>query len=927
MYSMFRKEYSKYLFLCFAIINSLVITAQKKVLDHTVYDSWKSLSEIAISNDGKYTITVVKAQEGDDYLLINDLHSKRELIIPRGYNYSITPDQRHIIAQIKTPYEATRHAKIKKVAEEKMPKDSLVIISLEKLSLSKIPNVKTFKIGKDFSDYMAYTIDDTLKIKDKAKPNEKTRTLVIRNIYTAKEDSVKNVSEFLFSRNGKGLAVVTQPEAKDSINKPSVIYFDLNKFNKRIVSTGKKYRSPALSESGDRLAFLATADSSKAEIKNYSLYYFSTNSDSATLIVDRSKAGMPKDWNVSENYNPEFSKNGKRLLLGIAPIVLPKDTTIPDFEKAQLDLWHWQEPLIQPQQLVELEKKKKQTYLSYVDLEDVNKFYQLATEQMPNVSISNENNGKYALGTSNLNYLFETQWDIAARLTNDIWVLDLENHSSKQIKTGLQAQYNFSPDGKYLAWYDINNRQYYSYSFETGKEICLTDNLNINFWDEKNDTPSIPYSYGLGAWLEKDAAFLVYDAYDVWQLDPSGKKAPINMTKNIGRNDKLTFRYIKTDEESRFIKSNEKILFSAFDNTSKKYGFFELDKSNLKPLIVDGYIFSIPKKAKDKEVYLFVKSNFNTSPDLYVTSNSWKTDTRLSDINPQMKDYNWGTAELTEWTTFDGKQSQGIIYKPENFDPNKKYPLMVYFYEKHSDNLYQYSPPAPSRSIINIPFYCSRGYIVFTPDIQYTTGHPGESAYNSIISGVEELAKNIWIDRDNMAIQGQSWGGYQVAYLVTRTDMFKAAGSGAPVSNMFSAYGGIRWETGRSRQYQYEQTQSRIGATMWEAPDLYKENSPIFFADKVKTPLLIMHNDKDGAVPWYQGIEYFMALRRLHKPVWLLQYNNEAHNLKERRNCKDLSIRLQQFFDHYLKGDAAPVWMKTGIPATEKGKTYGYEIE
>ena len=178
-----------------------------------------------------------------------------------------------------------------------------------------------------------------------------------------------------------------------------------------------------------------------------------------------------------------------------------------------------------------------------------------------------------------------------------------------------------------------------------------------------------------------------------------------------------------------------------------------------------------------------------------------------------------------------------------------------------------------------------------------------------------------------MAIQGQSWGGYQTAYLVTRTNMFKAAGAGAPVSNMFSAYGGIRWESGMSRQYQYEQTQSRIGATMWEAPELYKENSPVFFADKVKTPLLIMHNDNDGAVPWYQGIEYFMALRRLHKPVWLLQYNKEAHNLKERRNSNDLSVRLQQFFDHYLKGTPIPVWMKTGVPAINKGKTYGLELE
>src|SRR5690606_12922672 len=117
----------------------------------------------------------------------------------------------------------------------------------------------------------------------------------------------------------------------------------------------------------------------------------------------------------------------------------------------------------------------------------------------------------------------------------------------------------------------------------------------------------------------------------------------------------------------------------------------------------------------------------------------------------------------------------------------------------------------------------------------------------------------------------------QTSYLVTQTDLFAAAESGAPVSNMISAYGGIRWGTGMSRQFQYEQTQSRIGGTPWQYPLRYMENSPIFFADKVRTPVLILHNDQDGAVPWYQGIEYFMALRRLGKEAYLFNYVGEDH--------------------------------------------------
>lgn len=908
-------------FMIFPIVNG-----QKKVLDHSVYDTWKSLSNISISNDAKYSAVSINEQEGNNSLLITNLQNNKQFEIPRAYNYKITPDQKHIIALIKAPYETIRTAKIKKTSDEKMPKDSLAIINLDKFSITKIPNVKNYKIGKDFSNYLAYTLDDTLKIKDKKAPQ--SLTLILRNLHSAKEDSIKNVADYIFSNNGKALAVNTTRTAKDSLDKARVIYFDLDKENKRIVSEGNTlYKNLNLSESGQKLAFQATKDSLKSEIKDYALYLYTLGNDSASLVTDKSTQGVPLNWTISENYQPRFSKNEKRLLLGTAPIVLPKDTTIPDFEKAALDIWHWQEPLIQPQQLVELSKKQKQYYLAYLDLEDNNKFHQLGTEEIPTILISDENNSKYAIGLSTLPYLFETQWDYRAGATYDVWAFDLENNTQKKIKTKLQGDYDISPDGNYLIWYDLNDRQYHSYSLATGKEVNLTGNLGVNFWNEKYDMPSLPDSYGISAWLEKDKAVLVYDAYDIWQLDPSGKLAPINKTKGVGRKNDITFRYVKTDPESRYIKNNEAILLSAFDNKSKESGFYQSDKSDLKELILDTYTYSSPIKAKDKDVYVFTKENFETSPNLYVTVNNWRSERQLSDINPQMKEYNWGTAEMVNWTTFDKKETQGIVYKPENFDPNKKYPVLIYFYEQHTDNLYKYFPPAPSRSIINIPFFVSRGYIVFTPDIQYTDGHPGESAYNSVVSGAKYLAQNRWVDKNNMAIQGQSWGGYQVAYLVTRTNMFKAAGAGAPVSNMFSAYGGIRWQTGKSRQYQYEQSQSRIGATMWETPELYKENSPIFNVDKVETPLLIMHNDNDGAVPWYQGIELFMALRRLGKPAWLLQYNGEAHNLLERRNTKDLAIRLQQFFDHYLKGDPMPQWMKKGVPATEKGKTYGFELE
>jgi dipeptidyl aminopeptidase/acylaminoacyl peptidase len=315
------------------------------------------------------------------------------------------------------------------------------------------------------------------------------------------------------------------------------------------------------------------------------------------------------------------------------------------------------------------------------------------------------------------------------------------------------------------------------------------------------------------------------------------------------------------------------------------------------------------------------------SPAVYATKIQHAGDrnlsVKLSDVNLFQKEYNWFTTELHRWKMFDGKMSEGILYKPQNFDSTKKYPVILYFYERNANTLYNYKAPSPSASTINIPYFTSNGYLVFDPNIYYKNGEPGESAYNAVVSAARYLQKMKFVDTAKMAIQGQSWGGYQVAYIITRTNMFAAAGAGAPVVNMFSAYGGIRWGSGYSRQFQYEKDQSRIGFTPWEKPDLYKKNSPIFFADKVTTPLLMTHNDKDGAVPWYQGIEFFTGLRRLGKKVWMLQYNEEDHNLVERRNRKDLSVRLAQFFGHYLKGEPMPVWMKEGVPATLKGIEWG----
>lgn len=916
--------------LLFILFLYTAVVAQKKPLDHSVYDDWKSLRSISISDDGRFVGAIISPQEGDSTLFLRDLHNNRSLTVTGVRNYTLSPDGKYTVGLIKAPFTERREARIKKKKRDEMPEDSLVIIRNSNFAIEKIAGAKSFKSAEKSFSHIAYTITqkpDTTAEKNKStKPKE---LLVIRNLISQHEDTIPNAKEYLFSKFDNSLAAIIKPDKKDSTDRDGVLFYDLKKnLSSRISNEKAEYKSLAFDEEGKQLIYLATRDTSEIEQKVFDIRYFRQGDDSAVIIADKNTAGLPDKWIFNEFSAPKFSKNGKRIILGVAPQQAPKDTTIVDFETASLDIWHWKDPLIQPQQLVELRSRLRRTYTGIILPDQPDRFIPIANEKMPFCTISDEGNGRFTLLWSNEPYQLESQWDLSSK--NDVWVWDSRTGQLQTVATSMPGRPIISPQGNFVCWWDAGKRQWFIYDNHDGCTINLTENIPVNFWDEKNDIPFTPSPYGIAGWDENDRHIFIYDAFDIWKIDPKGKNKPENITAQAGRNDSITFRYVNTDPEKRFIGPDDLLLLSAFDRVSKQSGFYTLAQKGRNPLkkrTMDLFSFTSISKAKDKEVYAFLKSNFQTSPDLHVTQTFWQSSEKLTDINPQMRDYNWGTAELFSWTSFTGIPLQGIVYKPEDFDPSKKYPVMIYFYEQHSDELYRYFTPAPSRSTINIPFFVSRGYIVFTPDIHYTTGQPGMDAYNSVVAGAQALAENSWVDKANMAIQGQSWGGYQVAYLVTKTDMFKAAGAGAPVSNMTSAYGGIRWESGMSRQFQYEQTQSRIGASMNDSLQLYIENSPVFYADKVNTPLLIMHNDKDGAVPWYQGVEYFMTLRRLGKPVWMLQYNNEAHNLRERRNAKDLSIRLQQFFDHYLKGDPAPVWMTKGLPATEKGKTWGYETD
>ncbi|MBJ6369076.1 alpha/beta hydrolase family protein [Snuella sedimenti] len=921
----------KLAFISFFLFVSFISVAQKKVLDHADVALWKRIDNQEIAPNGAYVVYDLQQDDADSHLILKSNKGETLLEYHRASKGLFTYDSKFLTFTIKPLKDSLDNMKRRKVKKEKLPKDTLAVYNLKTKELFKIPNVKSYSFPEKWSGQLAYYLEeiktdkketksDSTKTKEK-KPKEVNKKngyhLIIRNLATKNQDTFKHVTNYTFAKSGKKLALSTTGD-KDNANAGVFVYnFNTGRLSHIHKTTKARYTGLNLSETGKRLAFVVDTDTTKTQIRPNELYTWEEGKTLAAKLYDNTTT--PKGYLVSDNGLLNFSEDESRLYFGLRTPPIAKDTTLLKDEIVNVEVWTYNEPRLYTVQELQV---KNDTIKSYRTVYDFNaeRTIQIETKDFPYSTIADKGNANIALVNNPTPYALESQW--TAMDLKDFAIVDTKSGSQNVVLKKVPKA-DLSPKGNYIYGYHTIDSTWFAYNIKTNKYKALTK--GSVFYDERNDAPKHPNAYGIAGWTTADKHMLIYDRYDIWQIDPDTGEAK-NLTN--GRSNKTVYRYIKLDKERDDISLKSNWLLSTFNESTKEGGFAEYNpkQNSLKQLEKGPFKYNNPQKAKLNSTLLFSRESFKEFPNLRLTDLDFKKQTVLSDANPQQKDYNWGSIETVKWTSLDGKELTGLLVKPENFDPNKKYPMIVNFYERSSNRLHNHHAPSYGRSTINYSFYASRGYVIFNPDVEYRIGYPGESAYNCVIPGVTKLIEKGFVDKDNIGVQGHSWGGYQIAYLVTKTGIFKAAESGAPVSNMISAYGGIRWWTGLSRQFQYEHTQSRIGGTPWEYPMRYIENSPIFNIDKINTPLLILHNDADGHVPWYQGIEFFVSLRRLGKPSWFLNYNDEPHWPVKYQNRKDFNIRMAQFFDHYLKAAPKPVWMERGVPAVEKGINQGYEL-
>jgi dipeptidyl aminopeptidase/acylaminoacyl peptidase len=899
------------LIICFSFIP---LTAQQKALTFVDVMKFKRIKDPVISSDAKWIGFSSVIDRGNGEATIKSTEDETEYIFSRGSKPVFSRNSKWTAVTVLPDFLESENEK------EKLENDLILLNNLSG-DTSYYNRVSNFKFSEDSKWIAAHFYEedknDSTKEKNEKKKDKKPggTDLLLKNLDGNNEIFIKNVISFQFDSTGNYFIYFVG----DTSGASNALYArELKKENFPEIIIDKSLNAKYSSfewNSREFLAFLKSFFDDKGKTDSSEIYLWQK---SLNKIADSFSA--PDNWMLPSVNNLKWSQDGKRLFFGFKPAASKKDEEADStknelynfkkiLSKKDLNVWHSNDPLIKTHAAKKWKDVKDQTYIAVYDLNE-NRIIKLNDADLP--YLYHTENSNYALARRDELYLKEITWDDSF---NDFYLIDLKTGDRKKIIEKISGTASLSPGGKYVIFYDKKN--WHLHQIEKNITINLTENIKTPFYNEDHDQPAPPAGYGFAGWTEDEKEILIYDKYDIWKFKTSNGEYE-NLTNNFGRNNQLTFRVVKMDKKAEYLNTSNPLLLSGYNDKLKNSSYYSLDvkSKSLSKIIEESKKYKFVSKADEEERILFTKETYTEYPDLWITDLSFKTQKKLTDFGSQTKDFAWGEAELVEWESLEGIPLQGVLIKPGNYVQGKKYPVLVYYYELFSQRLYEFNEMVVNHRP-NFPYYASNGYALFLPDIRFTVGEPGFSAIKCLVPGVQKLIEMGIADPDAVGLHGHSWSGYLTAFVITQSDIFACAIAGAPVTNMTSAYSGIRWGTGLARQFQYEKWQSRIGGSLWEAREKYIENSPVFFADNINTPLLIQHGDEDEAVPWYQSIEMYLAMRRLGKESIFLHYKGEPHHLKKYPNKLDYSIKMKEYLDHYLKNEPAEEWIRSGIHYSE----------
>lgn len=882
----------------------------KPIIDSTAIKHWVTLedSKVAISNDGKYFIyNILNQPYRSNTLVVKAIESdwKKELVgVDRGV---FTSDSKQF-AYIES--------------------NTLYFLQLGSNERHSISNVSNFKLVKEGQQQWLFY---QLKSSD--------RKLVLRKIATGKEQEFENVAEYKYDEPSGNLLLKKESE-QNGVNLSALQWINLQNgtiTNIWSPTNGLQLISYSVDWSNRQLTMLVSDTFNN--LSSHSIWYYKQGMNEPIRVVSNQTPGIDAGLTLAACSDPKFNKSGKYLCFLLKEIDLPK----PNLNGPLVDVWSYHDTTLQSTQLMKIERGEQDLYQAVVMIENIstsegNKVIRLMQEgDEPAITGVEGIAGDYFLARQTQGGELFWERKIIYKLVSMKDGTFKAVHESKN-----EVQFWFSPTGRYLVHFQ-NDHHYYCYNLVTGtkKNISEIVNANFNLENPRYKGYNFTLATGVAGWIEEDSGVLVYDNNDIWLLDLENKKPPVNLTDSFGRLHNLKIRLVN---QGRIFNKKDTILLSVFNPTDKSNGLYRVALSNQKAIDKPitgpwkiyfnregnqgavGIIreFFSPLKANDANEWIVKKESVSEAPNYYITED-FKVYKPLTNLQPQ-KNYNWLTAELRHWTLSDGTVGQGILYKPQNFDPYKKYPVIFYYYEGMTGRLHEFPVPEFCNSThIQIAWFVSHGYLVFTPDMYYINGKVPQSVCNTLVTAAKSLSRLAYVDHKKMGISGFSWGGGQTNWLITGTNVFAAAATGGASADPISHALQITGSRGSKEDNAMEYQESLLGTSLWTDRERWISTAPMLRANNVTMPVLIMNNYGDKV--WQQGTELYMALRRLNKKVWMLQYDRGDHGVYDFADAEDFTIRYTQFFDHFLKGAPIPKWMSEGIPAKLKGIELGYEFD
>ena len=731
--------------------------------------------------------------------------------------------------------------------------------------------------------------------------------LILRNLGEGYEELIGSVWQLGMNESGTHLAYTVDAEGGDG---NGLYLVDLSTGARRGLDNSKqRYANLTWSDDGRSIAVLRgdVPDGATERVNDVLVFSGVGEGTPTRREFGADVDGLTGGWVMSEKGRLVFNDDASILFVATKEqeqeVEEWGDEGLP---LADVNIWHWQDDRIQSQQQRQLSRDRNRTYVAALHLRD-GQLVHLADDRMRDVQITSD--GRWGIGRDDSAYVSDWKPDYA-----DYARIDTRTGARTPILVGHLRTLGLSPDSDhFLYWKDGD---VWDYRIDDDRHVNLTERAPVDFTNQQFDRFGEKPPYGVAGFTHDSEGIVLYDRYDVWYQSYDGDPAE-NLTGGHGTDGEIRLRIVETDPDAETIDLRQPLLLDAYGEWTKREGFFELDGDDLEELTWEDRRFSHPIKAGEADRYLFTVQTWQDFPDLWVSDGSFSDRERVSTANPQQDDFLWGTRILFDYTLSDGTPLQGTLAIPETYEDGDRLPMVVRFYEKYSQDLHLYPTPI-YRHQPNFAGLVSGGYLLMQPDVHFRIG----SSHSDMLEAVEAATQKVidmgYANPDAVGLSGHSYSGGGSAYIATRSTMFSAIAHGAAPINLVSEFNQLFVGSGQNNHSYDIYGQGRYATNPYDDFDLYWRESPISGVETMDTPVLYLHGESDPTVNWEQGLEWYNALRFLEKPVIWLSYPDEGHGLAKLQNRIDFQYRLQDFFGHHLRGEAAPGWMTEGVPQVDK---------